>query len=109
MVNQILTKDMGPTTHKCFDDEAGDEEAEAEQANDDEENTEGKAASTDILDTFKHQYVKEVVRNPAMWYKRVPRLGSFMAVPMVYRSCLFYDALEKAIADNQEVAQKRAE
>ena len=109
MVNQVLTKDMGPTTHKCFNDDAEQEDAEGDPANDEDENPEGKQASTDILDTFKHQYVKEVVRNPAMWFKRVPRLGSFMAVPMVYRSCLFYDALEKAIADYQEIAQKRAE
>jgi hypothetical protein len=34
-----------------------------------------------------------------MWYKRVPRLGSFMAVPLIYQSCLSDEALEAAISD----------
>jgi len=34
-----------------------------------------------------------------MWFKRVPRLGSFMAVPLVYESCLNDEALEAATAD----------
>jgi hypothetical protein len=44
-----------------------------------------------------------------MWFKKVPRLGSFMAVPLVYQSCLSDDALEAAISDFQNVTQQRSE
>ena len=42
----------------------------------------------DIVEQFKHIYVEEVVREPKMHYWTVPRLGSFLAVPLVYKSCL---------------------
>lgn len=50
----------------------------------------------------------EVVRqkNPEMVFHKVPRLGSYMAVPMVYNSCLFDDALEQAVADQVDVSQR---
>ena len=47
--------------------------------------------------TFKHTYVKEVVREPLMHFYRVPRLGAFMAVPLVYNSCLSESALDNAV------------
>jgi len=34
-----------------------------------------------------------------MWFKTVPRLGAFMAVPLIYDSCLNDEALEVAVAD----------
>ena len=55
----------------------------------------------DILKTFKGVvYVKEVVREPRMNYQKVPRLGCYMAVPLVYQSCLSDEALDSAVADN---------
>jgi chromosome condensin MukBEF MukE localization factor len=53
----------------------------------------------DILNSFKHVYVKEVVREPKMFFYRVPRLRSFMAIPLVYQSCLFEEALDNAVTD----------
>lgn len=44
-----------------------------------------------------------------MWYKRVPRLGSFIAVPLIYQSCLSDEALEAAISDYQSVTNQKAE
>jgi len=38
-----------------------------------------------------------------MWFKTVPRLGAFMAVPIIYESCLSDEALESAIADYHKV------
>lgn len=55
------------------------------------------------MTSFKHIYVKEVVREPRMHYYKVPRLGAFMAVPLVYNSCLFEDALDNAVADYLDV------
>lgn len=63
----------------------------------------------DILNNFRHIYVKEVVREPRMHYYKVPKLGSFMAVPMVYNSCLFEDALDNAVNEFIENQKKREE
>jgi hypothetical protein len=95
---------MAPVTHSVFE-----EREEEEQPADDDDGEETAKKSTDILDTFKHCFVSEVVHDERMWFKRVPRLGSFMAVPLVYKSCLFYESLEKAIADYQESSKRRAE
>ena len=43
-----------------------------------------------------------------MHFKKVPRLGCFMAVPLVYNSCLFNEALEEAV-ENFMVVQKEKE
>ena len=53
--------------------------------------------SQDILHTFRHIYVKEVVREPRMHFYKVPRLGSFMAVPLIYKSCLLEGSLDTAV------------
>ena len=44
-----------------------------------------------------------------MHYYKVPRLGSFMAVPLVYNSCLFDEALDNAVADYLDVQRRREE
>lgn len=46
-----------------------------------------------------HLYVPEVVRESQMHFYRVPRLGSFMAVPLEYNSCLTEKALDQSIVD----------
>ena len=53
----------------------------------------------DILESFKHVYVKEVVREKRMNFTRVPRLGSYMAIPLIYNSCMTDEALEEAVKD----------
>ena len=102
----VLNPDQG-ISHQLFkeggDDgegEGGEGEAEGEEG---EENTE---ASKDILKTYKHKYVPHVVRKKDIHFWTVPRLGSFMAVPMIYDSCMSDEALEAAIADWTEVSKK---
>lgn len=63
----------------------------------------------DILITYRHIYVPEVVREPRMRFYTVPRLGAFMAVPLVYNSCLSEDALENAVTDYLECQKRREE
>lgn len=53
----------------------------------------------DILESFKHVYVKEVVREKRMNFTRVPRLGSYMAIPLIYNSCMTDEALEESVKD----------
>ena len=67
-----------------------------------------KEKEEDILDTFKNYvYVPEVVRKDGMQFQKVPRLGSFLAVPIVYQSCLFDEALEAAAADYVDVETRK--
>lgn len=52
-----------------------------------------------IVEQYKHIFVEEVVRQDKMHFWNVPRLGSFMAVPLVYKSCLSVDSFQKAYDD----------
>jgi len=92
MVGRVLTQDKG-ITHDVFADKAEeDEKAESES------NLILDTTADDILKTFQGWvYVKEVVREPRIQYQRVPRLGCFMSVPLVYKSCLFDEALESLV------------
>lgn len=42
-----------------------------------------------------------------MWFESVPRLGAYMAVPIVYESCLTDEALTQAISNFLEVTKLR--
>jgi hypothetical protein len=48
-------------------------------------------------------YIPEVAREPTMWFKKVPRLGSYLAIPLIYESCLSDESLSAAIKDMIEV------
>lgn len=43
-----------------------------------------------------------------MNFQRVPKLGSFMAIPLVYKSCLFDESLTEAVT-NWNLTQKLLE
>ena len=77
------------------------------------QNAEGEDVTTeeprDITDWFKHIYVPEVVREPRINYQRVPRLGSYMAIPLIYQNCLYVEALEEAVSNWKDVQQRKAE
>lgn len=89
MVNQILQSSTG-ILHEVFTEEVT-------TANEEYEQTPG----LDVLTHFKHVYVPEVVREGKMHYWRVPRLGSFLAVPLVYKSCLNIFSFDKAVEDTR--------
>jgi len=44
-------------------------------------------------------YCKEVTREPRIKYFKVPRLGCYMAVPLIYSSYLFVEAFDAALID----------
>lgn len=107
MHEKILKSDQG-ISHDVFKEQSVVEGSTPEG----EEGGEGAAAKPDmedIINTFKHVYVKEVVREPRMHFYKVPRLGCFMAVPLVYNSCLFDTALDNAVTDYFEVMKKNEE
>ena len=49
------------------------------------------------------------MREERMHFEKVPRLGCYMAVPLVYNSCLFNEALEEAVEDYQTVLKEKEE
>jgi len=63
MVDSVLKKEEG-ISHDAFD---GNNEEENEDNDDDDDDTK-IIKSQDILDVFKHIYVKEVVREPRMHF-----------------------------------------
>jgi hypothetical protein len=52
-----------------------------------------------LMDQYYHVYVPEVVRESKMHFYRVPRLGSYMSIPLEYYSCLSQKALDQSITD----------
>lgn len=112
MKGKLLRPDQG-ITHTVFQEAAPAEEAPPEDA--EEGGGEAKAAKqqvgdpNDIINSMKHLYIKEVVREPKIHFYKVPRLGSYMAVPIEYESCLTVAALDEAVADFATVSKAREE
>lgn len=56
----------------------------------------------------KYVYIPNVVKNEAMHYFRLPKLGSYIAVPLIYQSYLteniFDEALEKRLKYLEDLA-----
>ena len=77
LVNRVLTQEEAPITHSAF------------------------ATEQDCI------YIPEVVRESTMWFESVPRLGAYMAVPIVYESCLTDEALTQAMSNYLEVTKLR--
>lgn len=100
MINRVLDPENG-RTHEIFIPAPVVEEKQPEEGEQEVKKTE--QPPVDILTSLKHLYVKEVVREPKMHFQKVPRLGSYLAVPMVYNSCLSNEALEALVADTNEV------
>lgn len=110
MVDCVLDQEQAPISHEVFKEgEGDDEEAEAAAEGSEDGGTTVVKQEKDIIETFKHSYVPEVVREPKMHFKKVPRLGCFMAIPLVYNSCLFNDALEEAVENYMVVSKEREE
>ena len=85
----------------------GEEEAPAE------EEEEGAAAEkteeTDLLKTEKYKYVPEVVKDPKIHFYKVPRLGCYMAIPLIYQSCMNESSYDTALEDYVEVSKQMEE
>ena len=83
MVGAVLTQENG-ISHRLFNVE--EEEPAGGDGSDvgSEAGDKPKVDKTDILNTAKFKYVPEVVEEPAIKFWKVPRLGAFMAVPLVY-------------------------
>ena len=91
MKDQILLQDQGVTY-----DLINDEKTSATNKN-----------ITDAKDGIpKHLFIEEVVRDKAVKYFQVPKLGSYMAMKLEYQTCLFEDAYEAAVINYQEINEQ---
>lgn len=102
MIGKILNPEQGV----CHDLFKPQEDAEAPE--EPEDGAEVTPKVDDILTTYKHEFidVKSLVTNNRLHFWKVPRLGCFMAVPLVYNSCLSESALDTAIANWGEVSKE---
>ena len=105
LVNKILKPDQG-LTFDVFREEAAETKPEGEE---DGENPVPTKAKEAVEALPRSVFVKEVVREPRMHFFKVPRLGSYLAVRLEYKSCLFEESLDAAVVDYLEVKQKRKE
>jgi len=99
IVSRTLTEEQG-VSHDVFKDQVdAEDDNKSMKSGDDKE-----IQDDDILKSFSHVYIKEVVRENRMHFQRVPRLGSYMAVPLIYDACLSDVALDAAVEDWNAVA-----
>jgi hypothetical protein len=60
-------------------------EVEEEVNDDDEEEQETKVKDeTDLLTSEQYKYIPEVVNESKIHFYKVPKLGCFMAIPLLY-------------------------
>jgi hypothetical protein len=60
-----------------------------------EEDAENPKPPKPVEEQFpRHIYVPEVVREPRMFFYKVPKLGSYLIVKLEYNSCLFEESLD---------------
>ena len=96
-------------TFECFK-ELEQEKPVDEDGNGDEEVEAVKAKPVEQTENLPRSvFVKEVVREPRMHFFKVPRLGSYLAVRLEYKSCLFEESLDSAVHDYLEVRHKLKE
>lgn len=103
MVDQVLKQEQGLT----FDVFRDEEEVASEVPPADEGEEAEQVTEKEIKEVFpKSVFVREVVREPRMYFYKVPKLGSYLAIRLEYESCLFEGALDAAVADYFDVRQQ---
>lgn len=111
MVDSVLLSEEG-ITHDVFKEgtgEDGDEAAVDPDADEGEQQEKPPKTEEEEILSMKHVFVPEVVREPRMKFYKVPKLGSYMAIPLVYNSVLFESALDNAVTDFNECKIRREE
>ena len=104
LVDKRLRSDQGLTFDVFKDEEAP---AKTDEDAEDGAPVAKKAANDEGLP--RSIFVKEVVREPRMHFFKVPRLGSYLAVRLEYKSCLFEESLDAAVQDYLDVKQRQKE
>lgn len=60
----------------------------------------------------EYLYIKDVVKEPRMVFFRIPKLGAFMSIPLIYNSCLSEAAFDAGVEErikyrNAKIEQER--
>eukprot|EP01022_Parablepharisma_sp_SALTPOND_P015998 TRINITY_DN2300_c0_g1_i1.p1 TRINITY_DN2300_c0_g1~~TRINITY_DN2300_c0_g1_i1.p1 ORF type:complete len:516 (+),score=106.09 TRINITY_DN2300_c0_g1_i1:2776-4323(+) len=76
---------------------------EKDDQNKEESKVEAKVDATEIKNVV---YRPEVTREGRMKYFKVPRLGCYLAVPLIYSSCLFAESLDTALTEYATYREK---
>lgn len=53
-------------------------------------------------ETFGIIYIPDVIQNKKLHFYRWPQLGAYLAVPVVFQSCLNEEAFDSAVANRVE-------
>lgn len=96
MIDKTLSMNEGVTPDVFNPPEPAPPKAEEQEENKQASQLEAKQESEKIENVV---YCKEVTREPRIKYFKVPRLGCYLAVPLVYSSYLFVEALDAALLD----------
>lgn len=107
MKDKILKQDQGITYQLFNAEEAAVEEGEGDGEG--EEGDEPKKEKVLIEKLPKHIVVNELVREPKMHYYDVPKLGSYLAIKLEYKTCLFEESYDEAVKESLRVEGERAE
>ena len=95
MIGQVLKEEEGQATWSIW------KEEEEEEPQDDEDQTQVNKPRLKIA------FVEDVVNDPRIKFFDVPKLGSYLAAPVTYASCLFESSFDAGVEDFLECKKKR--
>lgn len=105
LVDKVLAPGTG-VTYDLFTDKPVEEE-EAKEPELDEEGNPIPVKEKEPEEVFpRYMIVPEVVRDKQIYFFKVPKLGSYMAIRLEYETCLFEASLDAGIADQLAVNEK---
>ena len=82
---------------------------EEEENKEKEEKTAEKPKEMNKEVTDKSIFIHDVLQEPKIKYFNVPKLGSFLAIKLEYKSCLSEEALDKAVEEYFNTEKKKAD
>jgi hypothetical protein len=102
MIDKKLTEEEGPVTFSVWAAREEEDESKGDESID-------QSFEKPKEEVVKTGFVPDVVRADKMKFFDVPKLGSYLAVPLTYNSCIFEAAWDAAIDDALEIRKQRAE
>ena len=109
LIDKTLRADQGLTfdVFKDLEEVKNDEPPAEEEQEDGHEVKPAVQEEKEKLPRFL--LVPEVVREPRMFFYRVPRLGSYMAIRLEFQSCMFEEAFDAGLADYLNMQEREKE
>lgn len=98
----------GTVTYSIFQapkDEGGQPPAENNEGSPQETSKKLEEKESSLL---PHRFIPDVTREPKIKFFKVPRLGSYLAISLKYKSCLYDSCLENAVKAYYTTMEQRA-